>query len=123
MSREDEEIELPVQWRKIQSAIWLIGLAIIAWRGWWWPGILVLVAISGLVQAGISLYLKQQTEQRTLVEQRERHLPAVCPNCGGPIDAAKVKWTGPYTAACPYCGTTIKALAEPAAQQTQETKS
>jgi len=51
MSKEKEEKELPGPWRQIQSAIWLIGLAILAWQGWWWPGILVLVAISGLTQA------------------------------------------------------------------------
>jgi hypothetical protein len=120
MSNENKELELPAQWRKVQSAIWLVGLAIIAWQGWWWPGILVLVAISGLVQAGISLYLKQQTTQQTVVEQRERHLPTLCPNCGGPIDAAKVKWTGPLTASCPYCGTIIKALETSTANSPQE---
>jgi hypothetical protein len=120
MSKLNDEIELPAEWQKIQSAIWLIGLAIIAWRGWWWPGMLVLIAISGLVQAVIALYLNRQKEQKTLVVERERHLPAVCPNCGGPIDSAKVRWTGAYTAACPYCGTTLKALEAPPANQAQE---
>ena len=109
MSKESQP-ELPGAWRQIHGAIWLIGLAIIAWKGWWWPGILVLVAISGLAEAGIRLYLNQQAEQKTVVESRARHLPANCPNCGGPIDAAKVRWRGPYTAICPFCGATIKAL-------------
>ena len=48
MSDSDNgEKNLPMPWRKVQGAIWLIGLAILAWQDWWWPGILILVAISG----------------------------------------------------------------------------
>jgi hypothetical protein len=119
MSKADQG-ELPGSWRQIHGAVWLIGLAIIAWQGWWWPGILVLVAISGLVQAAISLYLNRQSEQKTLVEQRERRLPAFCPNCGGPIDAAKVRWSAPLTAICPFCGSSIKAFDETQLRTTQE---
>ena len=110
MSKEKRDPELPGAWRQIHGAIWLIGLAIIAWQGWWWPGLLVLVAISGLAEAGIRLYLNRQAEQKTMAESRVRHLPANCPNCGGPIDAAKVRWSGSYTAICPFCGATVKAL-------------
>ena len=35
------EPELPQPWKRIQGAVWLIGLAILAWQGWWWPRILV----------------------------------------------------------------------------------
>ncbi len=48
--KQDEEPELPLPWKQIQSAIWLIGLAILFWKGWFWPGILVLTAISGVSQ-------------------------------------------------------------------------
>jgi endogenous inhibitor of DNA gyrase (YacG/DUF329 family) len=119
---KDEKSELPATWQQVQSAVWLIGLAIIAWQGWWWPGILVLVAISGLVQAGIRLYLNRQDEQKTLVETRTRHLPANCPNCGGPIDAAQVRWSGSYTAICPFCGATIKAIDAVQPRQSEESK-
>jgi len=108
---EKDEKELPGPWRQIQSAIWLIGLAILAWQGWWWPGILVLVAISGLTQALIGQYLTQTTEKQALVQTRELGLPENCPNCGGPIDATKVKWTGNHTAVCPFCGAKLKAIA------------
>ena len=56
MAEKDEknvkemEDALPVPWQRIQGAIWLLGLAIIALRDWWWPGILVLVALSGLTR-------------------------------------------------------------------------
>ena len=49
--KEDEEPELPFTWKQIQSAIWLIGLAVLFYTDKFWPGILVLVAISGLFQA------------------------------------------------------------------------
>ncbi len=128
-SRSEEEKEkdaLPAPWQRIQGAIWLIGLAVIAWQGWWWPGILVLMAISGLTQAAIQLYLsnqqetKQQVEQSKQLEQqqmaqaqqleRERAawLPDVCPNCGGPLSVSTVHWTGVNTADCPYCKANLK---------------
>ena len=49
-------------WKQIQGAIWLIGLAILFWKGWWWPGILVLVAISGLFEAFVRLVIKPQSQ-------------------------------------------------------------
>jgi len=110
-----EEPELPLPWQRIQGAIWLLGLALIAWKDWWWPGILVLVAISGLTQAGIQLFLNRQEEQRQSVgremqleRERAAWLPAVCPKCGGPLSAATVNWTSPTTADCPYCKANLK---------------
>jgi predicted Zn-ribbon and HTH transcriptional regulator len=37
-------------------------------------------------------------------DHRLELLPATCPNCGGPIRGKDVKWTGPQSADCPYCG-------------------
>jgi primosomal protein N' len=34
-------------------------------------------------------------------------LPQVCPSCSGPIRGHEVKWTGPQSANCPYCGTNL----------------
>lgn len=102
--------ELPLPWAKIQSAVWLIGLAILFWQGWLFPGILVLVAISGLLQAGLHLYLKRREETATLEATRELHLPDTCPQCGGPISPFTVQWNGPSTATCPYCHSNIKVL-------------
>jgi hypothetical protein len=63
------EPELPHFYKQIQIAIWLIGLAILGWQNWWWPGILVLVAISGLVQGGIQMYLSSQSVTQQEVSQ------------------------------------------------------
>lgn len=110
-----EEIELPYPWQRIQGALWLLGLAVIAWQDWWWPGILVLVAISGLTQAALQLYFSRQEEAKTAVneqtrlqQERSAWLPSVCPNCGGPLSVATVHWTGPDTADCPYCKANLK---------------
>jgi hypothetical protein len=115
MNPDDEnkpQQSLPGHWGSIQAAIWLIGLAVLAWQNWWWPGILVLIAVSGLTQAGIRWYISQQEEEKLLVQQKETtaaNLPANCPNCGAGIDASIVKWSGPTSANCPYCGTGLKA--------------
>jgi hypothetical protein len=110
--------DLPASWKQIQSAIWLIGLAILAWKGWWWPGILVLVAISGLVQAGIQMYLSTQSktqqeasQAKDLAKERGEWLPSICPACGAPLSVSTVHWTGPETADCPYCKANLKKTA------------
>ena len=107
--------ELPLPWKQIQAAIWLIGLAIIAWLDWWWPGILVLVAISGLTQAGIQMYLsnKEKTqldvsEAKELAKEQAEWLPSICPNCGAPLSVSNVHWSSPTTADCPYCKANLK---------------
>lgn len=123
-SRHDDEKELPGVWNGIQGAIWLIGIAIIAWQGWWWPGILVLVAVSGITQALMRSHVKkqeaaaleqqvvrrQEAQERALHATRAETLPARCPACGAPLSAATVLWRSPTTATCPYCdtGVTVK---------------
>jgi membrane protein implicated in regulation of membrane protease activity len=109
------EPELPVPWQRIQGALWLIGIAILALTDWWWPGILMLVALSILAQASLQLYFSRKTksekiqnEAQQLDVQRAAWLPAVCPACGGPLSVRTVQWTGPATADCPYCSAHIK---------------
>jgi hypothetical protein len=108
----DEE-KLPQHWEKVHGAIWLIGLAVLFWTDNIFPGILVLVAISGLVQAGLTAYVKRNRAVETLTAEREMYLPEKCPNCGGPINAATVRWRGKQSASCPYCGSTVRATAQP----------
>ncbi len=109
--KDDDEKELPFHWQQMQTAIWLIGLAILAWSGWWWPGILVLTAISGVSQGLIRWYVdRQEANQQTqaVLETRKDRLPAKCPNCGGPLSVDTVKWTGPNSADCPYCSANLR---------------
>jgi hypothetical protein len=125
-----KNVELGKLLRSVHGAVWLIGLAILAWRGWWWPGILVLVAISGLVEALIR-YLappeaakefksggKKERAKRPpspppvsapppQVQHRADLLPSECPKCGAPVRGNEVKWTGPRSADCLYCGANL----------------
>lgn len=126
--KKEEKPELTGPWRSIHGAIWLIGLAVLFWKGWWWPGILVLVAISGIAESLIRQYVpeavekverppippvppappisvaSQTTRSAPHTEQRLDLLPTTCPSCGGPIRGHEVKWTGSQSADCPYCG-------------------
>jgi hypothetical protein len=107
-TKKSDEKELPPPWRRIQAAIWLLGIAILALFDWWWPGILVVIAISGLVQGGIQLYVSRKAEEKQLAERRAEWLPSLCPGCGGPLSVSTVNWTGPNTADCPYCKANLK---------------
>lgn len=109
-SSDNKSTSLPPIWQEVQSAIWLIGLAILFWQGWFWPGILVLAAVSGLTQALLMAYVNRQEETRALEETRELFLPENCPNCGGPVTKGNVHWTGRRTAACPFCGSPLKVV-------------
>jgi hypothetical protein len=114
------ERKLVGPWRRLHAAVWMIGLAILFWRGWIWPGILVLVAISMLIEALLMRFAPQAFEEETttasatdaspspavpaIQEHRAELLPSACPRCGAPVRSAEVKWTGPQAADCPYCG-------------------
>jgi hypothetical protein len=100
--------------------VWLVGLAILLWQGWVWPGILVLIAISALVEvmarkvSPSSVVQDDQpatpapAPQAALVPQhRAELLPVNCLKCGGPTRGSEVKWTGPQSADCPFCGANL----------------
>ena len=106
--QKPKEQELPLPWQSIHAAIWLIGIAILAWQDWWWPGILVLAAISGLAEGAIRYNSSRKKEGQQLSQVRSTWLPSLCPNCGGPISVSTVQWTGAETADCPYCKANIK---------------
>ncbi len=120
--------ELSGGWESLHAVIWLLGLAVIAWQGWWWPGILVLVAISILFEAFVKKIAPGSVrtvtgEENTVTapevtpvpaikpvetsQHRTDLLPTTCPKCGGPTRGHEVIWTGPQSADCPFCGTNL----------------
>lgn len=128
MSKFKEKQELTGPWRKVHGAIWLIGLAILALKGWWWPGILVLVALSALTEALImkiapdavvtatrggdgstaTQSMPTSTPQPAAAPIHQADLlPTTCPRCGGPTRGHEVKWTGERSADCPFCGANL----------------
>ena len=116
-------------WRTVHAVIWMVGIYILASRGWWWPGILILVAISAIYEAVLQQLAPDAFEEEQkegpmptgttreepapimapalIVEHRLELLPQVCPNCKAPIRGHEVKWTGTQSADCPYCGTNL----------------
>lgn len=125
MSDREQKPKLVGPWRSLHGAIWMIGLAILFWRDWWWPGILVLVGISMAIEGILMQFAPQAFEKpeqaepipptsaapvqaiSPTLEHRLELLPAACPRCGGPIRGHEVKWTGPQSADCPYCGANL----------------
>ncbi|NMB59720.1 MAG: hypothetical protein GYA12_11155 [Chloroflexi bacterium] len=126
---KEEKKKLTGGWGSLQAVIWLLGLAVIAWQGWWWPGILILVAISVLYEAVIEqiapgAFIKeprddefaavQQPGERLILKSepaptyhRTDLLPTNCPRCGAPTRGHDTHWTGPQSANCSYCGSSL----------------
>ena len=89
----------------------MLGIAVLAWQGWWWPGILVLVAISGLVQGYAEIMERREKEERKAAKASKDQvvsLPKTCNNCGSPVDKENVNWTNSTSASCSFCGTVLK---------------
>jgi hypothetical protein len=132
MSRQEPKKKLVGQWRNLHGAIWLIGLAILIWKGWMWPGILFLIAFSAILEFVIvrfvpSSFVEEPAEAPTLsqkpaaqnapspfmgtsgdnVTYHPEQLPTNCPRCGAPARGHEVKWTSPYSADCSFCGANL----------------
>jgi hypothetical protein len=129
MSNREPNKKMVGPWQTVHAVIWLVGIYILASRGWWWPGILVLVAISAIYEGLLQRLAPDafEGEQREgpmptgmtrevpapmvtpspIQEHRLELLPQVCPNCNAPIRGHEVKWTSVQSADCPYCGTNL----------------
>ena len=126
MSRHEQKRKLVGPWRNLHAAVWLIGMVILFSKGWWWPGILVLVAISMALEGLLMLVAPQAFEKEepplsqtpvapvlapasapTTPENRFDLLPSICPRCGGPVRGQEVKWTGLRSVNCAYCGANL----------------
>lgn len=134
MSGNESKRKMVRPWRILHVVIWLIGIYILVVRNWWWPGILVLVDISALYEGFLQRFVPQAYVEENPIQAvpmeptvnapisspgpitaataiMPRHrielLPQVCPACNRPIRGHEVKWTGPQSANCPYCGTNL----------------
>jgi hypothetical protein len=134
MSSNEPKKKLVGPWQTIHGVIWVIGIYFLWSRSWWWPGILVLVGISALFEALLRSFvpeayaIEEPAEvpgpdkavppvdvttgpAATLTAPTQEHrlelLPQVCPSCNAPIRGHEVRWTGPQSANCPYCGTNL----------------
>ena len=130
MSSRKAKQELVGIWRAFHIIIWAGGLYYLFTRGEFFPGILVLLAISAIYEALLRRYIPKAYEEQiqaepgslptvptpnpaasstppAALEHRLELLPQSCPSCNGPIRGYEVKWTGPQSADCPYCGTNL----------------
>ena len=133
MDTSPREKKLLGPWRAVHALIWLVGLAILAWTDGWWPGILLLIGLSISLEAFLKRYAPHALEEadEPLVQPsvqgsrrmaqppvisvspapelpgRDEWLPISCPKCGGPTRGSEVRWTGPTSADCPFCGTNL----------------
>lgn len=108
--KNEEERELTGLYAAVHSAIWLIGLAVLFYTGNWFPGILVLVALSGIAQALLQRMAKQEEAKTAAIHEARQaalSVPPTCPTCGAAINASNVNWSGASTAHCPYCKAAI----------------
>jgi hypothetical protein len=114
--------------------IWLVGLYLLFSRGYFFPGILILLAISALYEGLLARFAPHAFEYENPnvpatgpaiagasvdksieltgglpanQEHRLDLLPQACPSCNGPIRGHEVRWTGSRSANCPYCGTNL----------------
>jgi hypothetical protein len=113
-STDKKSDELPEHWGLVQGAIWMLGIAALAITGWWWPGIMIVVAISLLTEAAVRYAISKQSDQvdtaaaaSELAERRTEALPDTCPNCGSPATLTNADWTGPLSANCAFCGAAL----------------
>ncbi len=137
MSKKESKKKLVGPWRSVHAAIWVVGIYLLFSRNWFFPGIFVLIAISAIYEALLAKYAPHAFEEElpesgaypvdkaqyptppiakeasassapaVMQEHRLELLPQVCPSCSGPIRGHEVKWTGPRSANCPYCGTNL----------------
>lgn len=130
MSNKEPKKRLVGPWRSLHAVIWLVGLYILFSRNWFFPGILVLLAISALYEGFLQRFAPHAYEDETppgmpapsvttpvtpspinapapIQEHRIDLLPPVCPSCNAPIRGHEVKWTSVQSANCPYCGTNL----------------
>ncbi len=111
--------------KALSSAIFLIGLAVLFATDTFWPGILVLIALSGVVKAltrsqagdqgdpemslagaqGLSLAgPAQDPAARPLI------YPANCPNCGASAPETAQDARAGQKVVCEYCGATLQPI-------------
>ncbi len=130
MSDKKTKRELVGVWQVFHIILWAGGLYYLFTRGQFFPGILVLFALSAIYEALLRRYVPTAYKEQvgevpatqggtfqaqapanspppTSLEHRLELLPQSCPNCNGPIRGHEVKWTGPQSADCPYCGTNL----------------
>lgn len=120
----------------LSGLVWMIGLPVLFMTGFWMPGIFILIGLSILVGAMETQQTPEPVSPPPAPEwfstpppppapapvfrpysspepvaskplYRTDLLPATCSHCGGPVRSGEVKWVGPQSASCAYCGSVL----------------
>jgi hypothetical protein len=105
--------------QSISSAVFLIGLATLFALDWFWPGILVLVGLTALLEAGLRRWLPDPDDIPLRVDNPEgapppaqRVVPARCPSCGAATPETVQSAQGQTKVVCSYCGSQLLSTAD-----------
>ena len=106
----------------ITAAIWLIGLGILALTDQWWPGILILVGLSMVINAVLPATEEASRLLRSPVDEDDHSyleepfaedddpLPPVSkPPLQVRVDDPEQSFTGALPPSCPMCGAPVDA--------------
>ena len=105
----------------ITAAIWLIGLGILALTDQWWPGILILVGLSMVINAVLPVTDEASKPARPYVNEDDHSyleepfteddpLPPVPePPLQVRVDESESSFTGALPSSCPMCGAPVDA--------------
>ncbi len=102
--------------KSISGGIFLIGLAILFATDHFWPGILVLIGVTSMVEVFLRRMTPDDEDIPLRVDLPERlaskpelvRYPAKCPHCGAPVPEPLQEGTNKHSAACAYCGATLE---------------
>jgi hypothetical protein len=112
-------------WKPFGGFFWVLLFAFFfLGDGRWWPGILILIGLCMVFGALFRDEAPQRPRNLPPVQMppaptvtitaapvepihRTDLLPETCPQCGGPVRANEVRWTGKQSAACAWCGSAL----------------
>lgn len=112
--------------KALSSAVFLIGLAVLFATDSFWPGILVLIAVSGLVKAlgrswerdGDPFSFEEGPSRASLASEQPTQplvYPANCPHCGASAPEVIQDARAGQKVVCEFCGATLQPItAQPA---------
>lgn len=110
--------QLKSPWNNLQSAVWVIGIAILFMSGDWWPGILFVVGASILVETFIQVVVPSAVDEEPPAVPAPQAAPEITPTAPAPVPEtapnptteppAPVYCTDLLPTSCPSCGARVR---------------
>ena len=105
-------------WRRLQGLLWLVGMIYFIYTGRFWPGILILILLSLLLQGGLWLFAARAEPEQPVQLEHTQSPAQFTPQQSPPVQAqpqAPPAASAPQHRlellpdACPKCGAPIRA--------------